>query len=80
MNDCPYTIKKEWKVSDQKHILRVSAIDANGSVVDSIERNISPEKIDLPEHFRQHGNNLKEDIEKAFEEELIIRLKQFGKI
>jgi len=80
MTDCPYTIKKEWKVSDQKNILRVSAIDANGSIVDSIERSVSLKKIDLREHASQHGNHLKEDIEKVFEEELIIRLKKFGKI
>ncbi len=45
-----------------------------------IERNVSLEKTDLPEYTRQHGNHLKEDIEKVFKEELIIRLKQSGKI
>lgn len=80
MTDCPYTFKNEWKVSNEKHILRVSAIDANGAIVDSIERNVSLEKTDLPEYTRQHGNHLKEDIENAFKEELIIRLKQSGKI
>ena len=80
MADCPYKINKEWVVSVGKHILIVSAIDADESIVDSIKGNVSIDGLDLPEHAHQHGDHLKEDIEKAIEEALIVRLKQSGKI
>lgn len=79
MADCPYTITKEWIVSDAKPILRVCAIDADGSIVDSIEGKVSLDGLDLPEYARRRGNHVKEDIENAIEGELIIRLKHFGK-
>lgn len=79
MTNCQYRIDKEWNVLGGTPILTVSAIDANGSIVDSIRGKVSLDGLDLPEYARQHGDHVKEDIEKAIEEALIVRLKQLGK-
>jgi hypothetical protein len=80
MTDCAYTINKEWVVSGTKPILRVYAIDSDGSIIDSIEGTVSLDGLDLPEYARQHGDHVKEDIEKAIEEALIVKLKLSGKV
>ena len=78
MVNLPYTFKKDWIKTNTKPILKVSAIDSEGSVVDSIEGNVSLDGLDMPEYARRYGNITNEIFENALEEMLKIRLKQTG--
>ena len=80
MSNFPYTITKEWIMSGTKPTLKVSVLDTDGSIIDSIEGKVSLDGLDLPEYARRYGDHVKEDIEKAIAESLMQRLKHLGKL